>query len=503
MAYDGDNAGRLVGRSILADDADGLREVSSRIVQGHEIVTKWVQAHGGEIISGGGDEGTFTIPAEALEDIEQLRADYQHFTQLTLTIGVGKSLSEAGKSLLVGKFRGKDQVAQYDENVEQELEQAQSHLSDGSASPEEQKLGEAYLEQPAQEQAPGEMQESEDMIMAENSAPASDLCAETDGVGHEHGAEGSMMDDNCPMCQEDAAGAEGAADSELCDPNSELCADHGQDGISDPDCPMCQEAAGAPEGEAPKSELCEESNCDIPSVPGIDDQQSPQGDIVDAAEMPIGDEFEGGISRPDDYNESNTPGDMGLAEDEVPQEESPDLTSVLKDGLDSHADGIQREKVVAMVSQALEGFKANKKILEKAKEQAPQLYESTIAMLKAMIEMAKMLGLGSDESQGSEEPQSEGHPDPEAEAEQSAQQPQGEEEQANVGGGIGKLPSKNTTAHVARTPFPPGAVNAKGQQKIIDPKSGNTRWVDRKKGSVLSASGVPIRNPGQSDGAKN
>lgn len=43
--------------------------------------------------------------------------------------------------------------------------------------------------------------------------------------------------------------------------------------------------------------------------------------------------------------------------------------------------------------------------------------------------------------------------------------------------------------------MPPGAVNANGQQKVVDPKTGKTRWIDRKQGMVQSAVGVPIKPP--------
>jgi len=64
-----------------------------------------------------------------------------------------------------------------------------------------------------------------------------------------------------------------------------------------------------------------------------------------------------------------------------------------------------------------------------------------------------------------------------------------------IGQPIGKLSAKHTTEHVARTPMPPGGVNAKGQQKVIDPKTGKTRWIDRKSGMVQSATGVPVKPP--------
>jgi hypothetical protein len=39
----------------------------------------------------------------------------------------------------------------------------------------------------------------------------------------------------------------------------------------------------------------------------------------------------------------------------------------------------------------------------------------------------------------------------------------------------------------------PGAVNAKGQKKVIDPVTGNTRWINMKEGKVQSPTGVPVK----------
>jgi hypothetical protein len=61
--------------------------------------------------------------------------------------------------------------------------------------------------------------------------------------------------------------------------------------------------------------------------------------------------------------------------------------------LDAHADGIQKEKVIQLVGQALEGFKAQKSILDKAKVSAPELYDSCLQMLRAMIELCSLVGL--------------------------------------------------------------------------------------------------------------
>ena len=71
----------------------------------------------------------------------------------------------------------------------------------------------------------------------------------------------------------------------------------------------------------------------------------------------------------------------------TPKKNEPNLDEVLRDGLDCHADGIQREKVIDMVGEALDAFKAQKSILDKAKEQAPGLYDACIMLLRAMIEL--------------------------------------------------------------------------------------------------------------------
>lgn len=106
--------------------------------------------------------------------------------------------------------------------------------------------------------------------------------------------------------------------------------------------------------------------------------------------------MENGTSRPEDYDEAN--GDMGLSEEDA---SDPDLSQVLQGGLDQHADSIQKEKVMQLVGQALDGFKSQKAILDKAKEQAPELHDACINMLKAMIELCSLAGI--DESQAEQE----------------------------------------------------------------------------------------------------
>lgn len=416
MAYDGDNAGRLVGRAVLANDEAGLTEISSRIALGHEIVSRWVQEQGGKVISGGGDEGNFSIPPGAIDNIEQLRSDYQFTTQLTMTVGAGATLAEAGKSLMAGKFRGKDQVVMYDPTVDSDIAAAQSHISAGQGSEEENKLGDAYLDK--EEEAPAAQSHADDCKYCQETPDHDHVddckyCQESETAAQDHD-----HTDDCQYCQESEAAIADHAHTDDCqycaakkqidnhehdEENCEYCATAEQraadvDHDHTDDCQYCA-AKESPEGQATAAALGQEILTDDPNT------QTERNDIngIDDTQMPLGTEMEDGVSHPEGYDAESAPSTMGMAED-APQDQGPDFANVLQGGLDQHSEQIGREKIVGMVSQALNGFKASKQVLERAKEQAPELYTSTIMMLKAMIEMAKQLGLGADVEQAEQDP---------------------------------------------------------------------------------------------------
>lgn len=623
MAYDGDNAGRLCGRAILADNPDALHEISDRIALGHEVVKRWVEGHGGQFISGGGDEGVFSIPYEAVQSVDELRADYQFATNLTATVGIGKTLSEAGKAMLIGKFRGKNTVVQYAPEMEQEIQQAQSRTQQGTASAEEQKISEAYL-QP--EGTGSVMNQSEQAPSDHSDCPYCQAQVEeqVDDPTHCKYCHDTAQDDACPYCEPDMSATQ-ASDNSIHDcpycqnPSANGDCPYCKDGAHDAtvaghpdDCPYCaDQSQSVPDAnggddqqvlptagptvqnptttdsenyagqdlnnpDLPKPEPIQHNpdslgvNTDTPTNENVKldaqgqgggssslvtepaDQGDPQSDQtveeiaqevgnlpryenspskvvaqLDAADTATGTTMEGGISRPENYADANAPKDLGLGEDEQP----PDVTQLMQEGLDNHADSIGREKVIQLVSEALEGFKGCKGILEKAKLQAPQLYESSIAMLKAMIEMAKMLGLDQEANTGDgsdplgngadsnpangglpaggppsgagagESPAAPQENDPSSGIPNYAPKdsssanggPSEKKSEGAIGQSAAKLPTKATTSHVARTPQLPNAVNDKGQKKIIDPVTGKVRWIDMKDGKVQSPTGVPVK----------
>lgn len=461
MAYDGDNAGRLVGRAVLANDVDALSEVSQRIQMGHEIVRKWVEANGGKVISGGGDEGTFAIPAEAVEAIEELRKDYQFATNLTMTVGVGKDLSQAGKALMAGKLRGKNTVVNYDKSVDGELQTAHQHVGAGTGSEEENKLDEAYLNTEdeaakAAQASPGDGPRNEQDEDADNDGQGEF----SDGKNHDAAANREAKgDDVAPGSTEEnpGQGVEPDAENEQAqneDQQSKFDPQGEAEGNKDPKAQPNPTTEGTEEQEEPMSDKSKQplnkekpnekpqekgqeaapagkespqaSNQEVDSLKQEVDQASAESnsqekgvmDNIDDADLATGHMDGKGV---DDKDSDQVPGDMGLGDEqeagaaegadpkdpsaeseegEAPMEgdeaamEDPNYEEVLGDAVASEQQNIQKEKVVQMVAEALEGFKNQRHILERAKEQAPELYNSSLKMLRAMIEMAKLLGFG-------------------------------------------------------------------------------------------------------------
>lgn len=481
LSYDGDGCGKKVGRAIIANDEAALHEISAKIDLGHQIVNHWVAEQGGKVISGGGDEGSFKIPEEAEDKVEELRKDHEFATGITISIGIGESLSEAGRSLLAAKFRGKDQIARYSKDVEKDINKARKRVKKGKATQEEYKLAEAYLEK-----AENNMAQEQDC----------QYCEQTDGVDSDHckychDADQAENQDDCPYCADSAEGAV-EADCPYCAESPEnaddcaYCKDDAASGPKEPEIAAMDDHAAqqntpiqspdsnnssAPAGSAEEKAQADQMGMNPPIIgkPELGNNSSPsgigeagiamdtagapvepanaeaseldsqsgvipeedahskeamiaiaeriEGETVDgkpddkevAAQIDdtqvVGDNTEGNTSRPENFA-SNIPGDMGLDDGHASDDESgqPDFSSVLKESLDNQADQIKRQKVVQVVGQALQGFKASKGVLEQSRESAPELYAASIAMLRAMIEMADMLGLGSSGSEDSAGP---------------------------------------------------------------------------------------------------
>jgi hypothetical protein len=537
LTYDADGAGRQCGKAIIANDEQALHNISAKIDLGHEIVNQWISQRGGKRISGGGDEGSFRIGLEAAKKVEELRKKYFNATGLTISVGIGKDLSEAGRSLLYAKATGKDKIVWYGPKIEKGIEKMRKKVKAKTANQEEMKLADAYLEKseymkcdlhkkeshrkhlhkheegfhdsPEAEESKCPYCADDEDNRTDNCSYCQDLDAQENADGtagmhencpackvydSEQQTTGGIDTDNCPYCQETSNESGGVDGCPYCESetvgeaqagtpegqdvdhicNCPNCPKHDSTALEvqdmaaerPDDCPQCQEMYQDAVEEEPGQTAQEDPNMQghetAEEVLDLLDQKPGQGDQtpeteakkIDNTELPQGDEMEDGASITENFgdkqkanvsdpekdmqnsdHECNCPDCPGSQQEESPidrmaspdyqgtqgdvdqmaQEQSPemgqdpmqsgqdpmaddgqdepDMAGVLQGGLDEHAQEQKRAQVIDQVSQTLQGFKANKAFLEEAKDQSPGLYQSTIQMLKAMIELCKLLGL--------------------------------------------------------------------------------------------------------------
>jgi len=492
FAGDGDNIGQRHARAILSDDIAQVREVSEHITEGNNFVRDFVESHGGEWISGGGDEFSFMAPPEFVELLDQLRKDYEYIVQATLSVGYGDTISQAGKALLVAKSRGKDQVVQYEDSMEDELQRIGEEenspdaeakkikgvlTSDngtqaqepGNAPPESDKVlpegSDAAVNEPTSCEPPVEDNNNgydsgyknsnpttrKDSYRAEDMTPPTiakpnlkqqtpvkeAVSTDIQETNRQMNEEPANPDEEAPMIEKPAPKAyHGQAEGDEEVPQSNVPQSEAQPRDNDkpgdlkygpgegeqiqPEADVPVENATTDEAEATEDQDMETKHCESCTCADHKDAETTLDEHVDNAQdfentlddgQPEGAEEtldqhidnatdmqdnmdQDGISRPEDYDDKRE--DMGLSEEDSGE---PDLDGVLRDGLDEHAENIQKEKVVNMVGEALEGFKSQKAILDKAKEQAPELYASCISMLRAMIELCSLAGINDGEAE--------------------------------------------------------------------------------------------------------
>jgi hypothetical protein len=456
IAADGDGVGKLVGRAVIANDVEELHKVSNRIDAAQDFILHWCKDVGGTKISGGGDEFSAAIPKEALKKIEALRKSVEKSFGYTLSIGVGKSLSEGGTALLVAKLRGKNRIVYFNNKIKEDIKKAKRRVREGRASQEEYKLSEAYLEKSENMRKICELHKKEEHKKhklhkheegAHDSAATEDdvcpycqddednrtddcsFCADLDAVEN---ADGTAGMDNCPACQDYDSEKQttGGIDTDNCpycdnesleqanpEQDQAVAADDANPSTNGPnDCPECQKMYGdAVENEPDQTgqedpnlqghETAEEVLDLLDQEPGSGaETPSEEAKQIDNTELPQGDAMEEGTSVPEDFGDaqkndiSDSEAAFGQSGQESGQPEEsgqdePDMTGVLQSGLDDHANDQKKQQVLDMVAQTLQGFKANKQSLEATKEQNQPLYNSCIQMLKSMIELCKLLGL--------------------------------------------------------------------------------------------------------------
>lgn len=121
ITMDGDNIGNQVAQAQFSDDESKVRDMSRRIDAGKQLFETWAQQYNGTVIESGGDEGQVKMPASAIDHIEEFRKQYQSLVGATVSVGVGKLMSESIQARELAKLRGKDQTVIFDDQTKKEL----------------------------------------------------------------------------------------------------------------------------------------------------------------------------------------------------------------------------------------------------------------------------------------------------------------------------------------------------------------------------------------------
>ena len=312
------------------------------------------------MVSFGGDEGVAIIEPRFEHELEELRAKYQQISGFSCTMGVGLSLSQAGKSLLAGKNMGKDQIVRYDASVEETLKQMHEHPD----SEEAEKINDHYLnhvmgdengEEMLEEPAMDPEASDEDMMQAPEDAEM----GMDPGYDFQEGEPGSEEPMDPDMMSPDDMGSEDMLEP-IDDEDMEI-----EQAPQDPEAseemielPMSDEAEEQIAGEEP-----EEGSVD------------PEKSIAAAA----GDEMDPEMSEEQDPQ----------APEAEMQPEGQDDMSELEGML---ADDGSMGDVRAKIAQNLEQFKQNKDLLEQVRTQNPELYASILSLFQNLIELARSAG---------------------------------------------------------------------------------------------------------------
>lgn len=401
IAINGDDVGSSIGNAIASDNHEELARVSGSVKDSHGKIEEWVQSVGGRVVTSSGDEGIYQVPAESVDQLEQIRAEYAQSSGHTLTIGVGNSMSEASKALIYGKYSDKDQIVHYEpaiedyisqdeEGMEPEMPGAEEGVEEQTAAPEDQAIAPEEEIAPAQDMAP----EDQAMAPEQEMAPAQGAIADEQAMARE-GSEMPIEGDETAevgIGEEDNAGinTESVGEKggeELIDDVVEEGTDGKINGQAPEQAMVGDEESMAGEEEVSEDEQHEQYLTDMISGHMEGEEGAPEQDMGMEQDM-------GAEEIPMEGEAQMAPEELGQ-EDIVGQEQE-----MMPEGEEEEGGG--DDELRSDITQALMSFKQNKQMLEETQQSNPELYTATITMLRAMIEMSKRLGFAPQGMEGEE-----------------------------------------------------------------------------------------------------
>jgi len=427
IVLDGDSVGTSVGSIVLSDDASALSTLSENINAGTQIFSQWAEFNGGKVISNGSDEAVLEVPVESLKDLETLRSEYQAKTGFTVSIGTGDTLSSAMKALIYAKMNGKNQITEYSPEMDQAMQQSgpdnEVQTEGEDQLPHQEEFGTDVPEH-EQELSPEDkqMHDSTETMSDEEEIQTEELAA----VGEESLDQAPEMqaqtDEEVPEMQ---APSEEQAMEEMVDSNNPQAEDIDLDGRPDMneahgeimpeddvdgDGDVEHEEAMAVEGGAEEGYSDEGDQGDDSLSSSIEEEMSDGEEIpmeeADGAETPM-EEVIPGEEAPmmEEGMEEEAPMEEGMEEEEAPMMEEDGAEMPMEEAIPGEEapmeEGADHDSLKSIIFESLQNFKENREYLERISQENPELYQSLIYVLQAMIEMARELGYGNMDEDGS------------------------------------------------------------------------------------------------------
>lgn len=432
VAANGDGVGEQIGNAILSDDHQALSGLSRKFKDAHSNIEKWAQKKGGEIVASAGDEIIFSLPEEALGELDSVKDAYSQSSGTTLTMGIGETISQASKALIYGKLNDKNQIVEYEPQMDDYIsdDEAEEEIPtpediDDSASEE------SHFQEGVDNE--DEMDDDQDEDQDENlqEEPEEDSDEEQDSDSNVFSDEEDSDEDFAnqdDFSEED----ESDEDNQVEIPEDQIDGDYGseemEEGQPEHEKRMGEEEEFIHDAQENREDEADDDNIEADEEEGVlghktgpsigeDEEESDEDEEFGDEDIPeLSDED---LATAEDQGQI---GDEELPEDSDEQVEGSDADGFLNEMMHSNIDEDQQDQDMSQdpetqelkekIFSALQSLKQNKEMLDQIQAQNPDLYQGIIANIQSMIEMGRKLGM---------EPQSEEQEMGDSELDQNAE----------------------------------------------------------------------------------
>lgn len=113
VAWTVDHLDGLTATALMSENIEELRQISHSIKRGADTIKSWAMAVGGSPILDLGHTGSVQAPADRMTELPAVAKKFEDICEVTLSLGVGMSLSEAYTAMKFSMHKGGDKISLY------------------------------------------------------------------------------------------------------------------------------------------------------------------------------------------------------------------------------------------------------------------------------------------------------------------------------------------------------------------------------------------------------